>query len=259
MPGQSAELTDQARTEVGILNGLFRGSLLAVYLHGSAVSGGLRPQSDIDVLAIIDSPMAKAQRLRLLSALLKASTPHPAPPGDLRCIEVMVFLGAEASSSNYPSTAEFIYGEWLRTSYDSGELPMPVTDSGNTLALAQLRQHSRPLLGSSATEILPEVPAALVRRAMRDALPALLQGLLGDERNVLLTLARMWRTGATGEFAPKDAAATWAEARMPERDAKPLTLAREAYLGNLEDTWEERRVAVLHTADYLRQRVLEHV
>lgn len=259
MPGQSAAHTDQARTVVGILDGLFRGSLLAAYLHGSAVSGGLRPQSDIDFLAIIDSPMTKAQRLQLLSASLKASVPHPAPPGDLRCIELMVFLESEVSSSNYPSTAEFVYGEWLRTSFESGELPVPVADSGNTLALAQVRQHSRPLLGSNATEIVPEVPAALVRRAMRDALPALLRGLGGDERNVLLTLARMWRTGATGKFVPKDAAATWAQVRMPEREAQTLTLARDAYLGTLKDTWEEQRVAALNTADYLHRRVLEYV
>ena len=37
---------------------------------------------------------------------------------------------------------------------------------------------------------------------MRDALPSLAAGLDGDPRNVLLTLARMWRTVATGDECP---------------------------------------------------------
>jgi streptomycin 3"-adenylyltransferase len=244
---------------LAVLHDLFHDDLHAAYLHGSAVIGGLRAQSDIDFIAVIDSPITPTTRRRLLAALLKTSAPHPAPPGDRRSLELMVFVRGEVSSSCYPATAELIYGEWLRTAFEQGELSAPVKGPGNTLALAQARQHSHPLFGPNATEIVSEIPAQLVRRAMRDALPDLLQELPGDERNVLLTLARMWWTGATGDFVPKDTAATWATARMPERLAHTLAFARDAYLGTLKDDWKNRRIAARETADYLRQRVLEFV
>src|SRR5690606_18364981 len=75
----------------------------------------------------------------------------------------------------------------------------------------------------------------------RQALPALLDSLEGDERNVLLTLTRMWRTLATGDFVPKDAAAGWAVARLPAEHAAVLATARDAYLGIRRDDWSARR------------------
>lgn len=257
MQGETPEHPNQTQTVLEILHGLFRDDLRAAYLHGSAVLGGLRPQSDVDFLAVIDSPLTETRRQRLLTSMLKASVPHPAPPGEARCIELMVFLRAEVASSRYPATTELIYGEWMRTSLELGELSLPVKAPGNTLVLAQARQHSLPLFGPAATEVVPEHSPERVRRAMRDALPDLLHALAGDERNVLLTLARMWLTGATGEFVPKDTAATWAAARMPERQAQTLSCARDAYLGTFDDCWNERRVAALEAAEHLRRRILE--
>lgn len=49
----------------------------ALYLHGSAVAGGLRPQSDLDILAVVDVPLSDEQRQDLIAALLSISAPHP--------------------------------------------------------------------------------------------------------------------------------------------------------------------------------------
>ncbi|GEM_PF-6550602 len=38
----------------------------------------------------------------------------------------------------------------------------------------------------------------------------------GDERNVVLALARIWFSAATGTIAPKDVAANWALERLPQ-------------------------------------------
>lgn len=61
-----------------------------------------------------------------------------------------------------------------------------------------------------------------IRLAIRDALPILLDGLSGDERDVLLTLARMWRTAQMGDLMSKDHAASWAAAKMPITEADML-------------------------------------
>ncbi len=37
----------------------------------------------------------------------------------------------------------------------------------------------------------------------------------GDERNVVLTLSRIWYSAVTGKIAPKDVAADWAMERLP--------------------------------------------
>jgi predicted nucleotidyltransferase len=245
----------QEKAVVDIMRDLFEDTLLAVYLHGSAVSGGLQPQSDIDFLVVIDRPMAMAQRRSLLRALLSISGHHPARPNGPRCIEVMVFEKSDLALPKFPARAEFIYGEWLRNAFEAGEIPMPVRDPEITLVLAQARDMARPVFGPRAIELLPEIAPQHVRRAIRDALPALLDGLRGDERNVLLTLARMWRTATTGEFVSKDVAATWALHRMPEHEAGILAYAREAYVGRVEDNWRNLHDDVRQTAAHLHQRL----
>jgi streptomycin 3"-adenylyltransferase len=251
--------SDQALAATETIRGILREALLAVYLHGSAVSGGVRPQSDVDLLAIVDRPMADKQRRDLLAALLRISGRHPRAVGNPRCIELMVFLRADIAAPHFPVRAEFIYGEWLREAFESEDLPAPVSDPENTLVLAQARQEAVPLFGPDAKELLPPIPPEQVRRAMSDALPLLADSLWGDERNVLLTLARMWRTSATGDFVTKDAAATWAADQMPDEEAGTLIHAREAYLGKVRDDWENRQAACERTAAFLHQRVLELV
>lgn len=228
--------------------------LLALYLHGSAAGGGLRPQSDLDVLAVLDRAMSDAQRRALLAALLPLSGRHPAPPGGPRSVEVMVF--AQSALSRHDAQAEFVYGEWLRDSFESGTVPAPATDPDHLLVLAQARRRAIPLLGPDPREILPEISPRQVRHAMRDALPALLDGLQGDERNTLLTLARMWHTARTGRFADKDAAAGWAIARLDRADAALLDAARQAYLGEGRDDWRGREAEVRRAADSLRLHVM---
>lgn len=242
----------QAHAATEILRALFGDALLAVYLHGSAVSGGLRPRSDIDLLAILGRPMTGGERESLLAALLRLSGRHPAPPGGPRCLEVIVFLKADLAPPDFPARAEFLYGEWLRDAFEAGQRPMPLCDPENTLVLAQARRQALALFGP---ELLPDIPEAHIRRAMREALPSLLAGLHGEERNVLLTLARMWRTAATGAFVSKDAAADWAVPQMPAAEAATLAHARDAYLGRIDDAWDERQDAARRTGDWLHERV----
>ncbi|MXQ13106.1 aminoglycoside adenylyltransferase family protein [Microvirga makkahensis] len=251
IPGIPAE----ALNALKIVEELFDGSLLAVYLHGSAVSGGLRPRSDVDLLVVTECPMTDVMRSDLVTSLLRISGRHPASPAGPRCIELMVFLKSDLSASAYPARSEFVYGEWMREAFEAGDLPEPVSNPELTLALAQARQEARALIGPGAEELLPRIPDAHVRQAMSDALPPLLDNLAGDERNILLTLARMWRTATTGGFVPKDVAAEWAIPRLPEDIAEVLICARDAYLDRINDTLKARQVEVRRAASYLHQQI----
>lgn len=212
----------------------------ALYLHGSAVAGGLRPQSDLDILAIVDAPLSDEQRQDLIAALLSISAPHPATPDGPRCIELVVCRLADLQRNEHPAKVEFIYGEWLRDAFREGYLSDAAADPEYTLLLAQARQQAQLLWGRDVLADVPVTPIEHIRQAMRDGVEPLYEGLRGDERNVLLTLARMWRTGVHGDFVTKEQAAEWAIPRLSAELAKTLEYARLAYVGEVFDRWDTR-------------------
>lgn len=94
-----------------------------------------------------------------------------------------------------------------------------------------------------------------IHRTIKESLPELIEGMKGDERNVILTLARMWQTVAVDEIAPKDIAAKWAIPRLPEKQAYLLDLARKAYRGEYIDEWEGLDSEVVTLVDYMRNSI----
>lgn len=119
----------------------------------------------------------------------------------------------------------------------------------------QARRNSVPLLGSDASDILAPIPITDIRRAIKESLPELIEGIKGDERNVILTLARMWLTVAVGEISPKDVAAEWAIPRLPKEHANLLDLARKAYRGEYVDRWEGLDSEVTALVNYIRNSI----
>lgn len=231
---------NQLQSALALVQQILSLDLQALYLHGSAVAGGLRPQSDLDILAVVDAPLSDEQRQDLIAALLSVSAPHPATPGGPRCIELVVCRLADLQRNVHPAKVEFIYGEWLREAFKEGYLSEAAADPEYTLLLAQALQQAQLLWGSDVLADVPATPIEHIRQAMRDGVDPLYEGLRGDERNVLLTLARMWRTGVHGDFVTKEQAAEWAIPRLSEELAKTLEYARLAYVGEVLDRWDTR-------------------
>ena len=248
MPGEALKA-------VSILQRCVGDKLLAVDLHGSATAGGLRPNSDVDLVAVIDTPTTHAVRKRLASELVEVSGRHPIDPDGRRPIEMIVFDRSDLAVSACPARCEFLYGEWLRGRFEAGEVPTPHADPELTLLLAQARRNARTLIGRDPAALLPIISGSDVRRAIGQVLPTLLGTLEGDERNILLTLARMWRTLATGDFVPKDVAAEWAVPRLQAGAAALVADAGDAYLGTKGDNCRDRRREVRSVAKDLGERV----
>lgn len=103
-----------------------------------------------------------------------------------------------------------MYGEWLREQFDKGAIPEPTYDPDLAILLSQLRENSINLFGPEATEVIEPVPMTDIRRAIKESLPGLIASIEGDERNVILTLARMWLTSSSSRICSKDQAAEWA-------------------------------------------------
>src|SRR5690606_13803543 len=115
-------IPSEAYKALAVAQKLLGDSLEAVYLHGSAVAGGLRPQSDVDLLVVVDRAI-KPEVVRLLMAeLMKISGRYPKDSKGKRPIEMIVFSRADLDAAFYPVRSEFIYGEWLRQDYESGKI-----------------------------------------------------------------------------------------------------------------------------------------
>ena len=170
-------------------------------------------------------------------ALPKVLLAHFGPVGRMekRPFEVTVVFNAAAAV--FPPVCEYMYGEWLRGTLESGKIPGAYVDPNLELLLWQAQTYGEPLYGGALCTWIEPVSPEMVRRAIAGALPALLQNPAGDERNVLLTLARMWFTLETGRIAAKDEAADWALARLPQPLCGPLRLARDGYRGICRTDW----------------------
>jgi streptomycin 3"-adenylyltransferase len=242
----------EAITLRDVLNTILGEILIGVYLHGSAVHGGLQKDSDIDVLAIVDNNISDTVRNELTAKLMNISGKLGNTEGK-RYLELTIVKLSDIVPWTYPPNILYQYGEWLRDDFENGWIHEAQSNPDLTILLSQVLEHSATLLGSDIDRLMPPIPRCDVLRAMSDCLPELTGSLKGDERNVLLTFARIWATAATGEFLPKDKAAEWAISRLPPKHADNLMLAMNAYLGLNPDKWDKADVTA--TVDIMKANI----
>ncbi|MFI1461093.1 aminoglycoside adenylyltransferase family protein [Nocardia carnea] len=213
--------------------------LAGLYLYGSAVAGGLRHDSDIDLFAVVESSLGVDVRKALVDTLLRLSGRWPRS-GPARPVELTVVVRDEVRPWHFPPRSDFVYGEWLRAEIERGQLPTPTEDPDLTILTTMVRDSSSTLFGPPAADLLDPVPANDLVRAVVAGLPELIAGVRGDERNVVLTLARMWVTAESGVVVSKADAAEALVSRLPAEHAAVLRLARAGYLGEAPDEWTHR-------------------
>jgi streptomycin 3"-adenylyltransferase len=226
---------DQLGEIVALVDRVLGPEVVGCYLHGSAVLGGLKPASDTDVLVVTRRSMDGRERRQLLDGLLGISGSR----NRARPVELTVVVRSAVRPWVFPPSADFCYGEWLRAGYEAGTVPQPEPMPDLALLLTMVLAGDRPLTGPPPAQVLDPVPHADLVRASLAGIPGLLQDLDGDTRNVLLTLARVWTTLATGEIRSKDAAADWALTRLPAEHRPVLRHARDLYLHHsyAEESW----------------------
>ncbi|UNK42432.1 aminoglycoside adenylyltransferase family protein [Luteimonas sp. S4-F44] len=199
------------------------------------MAGGLRPASDLDLLAVVTHPLSDETRRTLMDALLDVS----APPGDpdMRALEVTCVVERDIHPWRHPARRELQFGEWLRADLEAGIVAPPVEDPDLALLLTQARAHGLALLGDAPGRLLPTVPRSDVRAAILSMRSEVARNLVGEEVHALLTLARMWVTLESGEIVAKDVAADRVMTRLAEDRRAPLRRARDIYLGRCPNDW----------------------
>jgi streptomycin 3"-adenylyltransferase len=238
---------EQLEAVVRLVSDALRTELIGIYLHGSSVLGGAKPASDLDLLAVTRRTLDDRQRRSLVTGLMAVSGSRVGE----RPVELTVVVESDVRPWRWPPTGDFQYGEWLRAQYEAGQLPQSESMPELALTIAVTLAGDQPLVGPPPAQVLDPVPAPDLTRASLDGIPALLEDLPGDTRNVVLTLARIWSTLATGTIRSKDAAADWALKRLDPQHRPVLAHARRLYLESTyhEETW----------SDELRAQVPSHV
>jgi streptomycin 3"-adenylyltransferase len=238
---------------VGLVTDVIGADLVGAYLHGSSVLGGLRPASDVDILAVTRRSLREGQRRALVAGIM----PMSGSAVGARPVELAVVVQSQVRPWRYPPIGDFLYGEWLRADYQAGVVPAPGPMPGLALEIAVALAGDHPLVGPRPAYALDPVPPECLVRASLDGIPELLEDLPNDTRNVLLTLARIWATLATGTVVAKDVAADWALTRLAPEHRAVLEFARELYRTTTysDETWDAELKAQIgpHVDEVLAQ------
>ncbi|MCQ9342088.1 MULTISPECIES: aminoglycoside adenylyltransferase domain-containing protein [Corynebacterium] len=254
--------TDLAAIQQRIVDHLLThdpGKVLGAYLYGSAASSGLRSRSDIDILVLTQSSLNRTERQALIALLLGISgwighaETFPEATSE-RPIELTTLAVGESWTITEAPVIDFQYGEWLRESMWRGNLPQPTVDPDALTLVATAQSANVRLLGAPLGDLIPPIPSALLHHAVKAVIPDLMEEIIGDEMNSLLTLARILVTLDTGQIVSKDAAADMIAPTLNDADRALMELARDVYLGNAPDSWTGYEEGVLDLTQLLAER-----
>ena len=132
-------------------------------------------------------------RRALINDLLETS----ASPGEseiLRAVEVTIVVHDDIIPWRYPAKRELQFGEWQRNDILAGIFEPATIDIDLAILLTKAREHSVALVGPAAEELFDPVPEQDLFEALNETLTLWNSppDWAGDERNVVLTLSRIW-------------------------------------------------------------------
>ena len=202
--------------------------LVGAYLHGSAALGGMRPGSDLDVIAVSARRLTDEEKQRLASRLRDVSK-KPRP------LDFDLVVQMEIRPWRYPPPFDFHYSEWWPGMRDRD------TNIDLAVLITILLAGGTPIYGPAPAAVFDPVPEKDFRGTTLLAADEVIRDVEGDTRNVVLTLARIWTSLGTGEVLRKDGAATWVLERLPDEHKPVLERARSLYLEGSRGTWDDLR------------------
>jgi len=247
---------NQIDDTLDLLKKVIGDDLLGVYVYGSLVHGGLQKFSDIDLFVVSKRPTTKNEKEALEKALLHISGIY-AVSKDKKPIELIIAVQSDINPWHFPPTFDFLYGDWLRKEFESGNIePWPTKELPNmALTITQLLLSHVTLLGPTPHQLFAPVPYKDFFNALTSEVTNLTEDLDWDTRNVLLTLSRIWCTLETDLIQSKSKAVEYAIQRIPQEYKPVLKHAKEVLHGEKEESWQEFTGDVKACSDYMVQRI----
>lgn len=255
-----ASVQEQVNQASAIIGQILGHDLLAIHLYGSAVEGGLKPWSDIDLLVTARQPMMPEQRKTLMQTLLTVSA-WPGTSARWRALEVTVVVHSAVAPWRFPPQREMQFGEWLREDIRAGIYDPAQPDCDLAILLTHVRTASIAVVGEPAGTLFEAVPQRDLVQTFRQTLELWQEpgDFLGDERNIILTLSRIWYSAVTGAFIAKDAAAEWLLPQLPAEHAALVQAAQREYLGQVAVDWTVAMPAVERFVHYAKAAIIERL
>jgi streptomycin 3"-adenylyltransferase len=219
-----------------------------MYVYGSATMRGLKPSSDLDLLAVRTRPTTGPEK-RALANRLQPISREGERPKEWRPLELTILAEPDIQPWRHPAVRDFQYGEWLRGALDEGTAMLgPTRDADVALLIAMARQSGLPIVGPAPSAVLPNVPRVDVFAALQKTVEDVKPGLRTIPVFALLTLAWVWFTLHGGGFASKDDAGKWAAERLGPESRATLLRAADSYISGTEDEWDVTDPAIAATA-----------
>src|SRR5688500_11355045 len=158
---------DQPQKIVQLVDDAIGAKVLGAYLHGSAVHGGLKPASDVDVLVVSTETLDDRERRTLVDGLLPISGSR----AGARSVELTVVVQSDVRPWRYPPTCDFLFGDWLRAEIEADGPPQPQPMPNLALEIAMALAGDHTLNGPPPAELLDPFPRADRARASVDGIP----------------------------------------------------------------------------------------
>lgn len=233
-------------------------NVLAVYLYGSVVEEGLQPYSDIDFWVVIKQALTLNERASLMKGLLEISA-YPRSSKIYRALEVTIVIYSEIIPWNFPPKRELQFGEWLRDEMIAGQYGQSEYDADLVILLTKVRNTGVALIGESAQNLLPIIPIEDLFRTLEETLQIWQEpkDLIGDERNIILTLARILFSRESGQIIGKSQAVQWLLPQLSGTNAEILQLAHNEYLGLDTVDWSTKFEEVEAFVHFIKEQFIQ--
>jgi streptomycin 3"-adenylyltransferase len=244
---------------IDLLKNIIGIELLAVYLYGSSIVGGLQKYSDIDLFVVLERSTSSKEKARLVKDLLQISGIYmeflKMP------IEMTIVVKSEINPWHYPPHFDFQYGDWFRKEFEAGNIEPWSTKEMPDLAIiiTQILLASEVLFGPSPDQLLCRVPYRDFIAATKHAIPILMNDLNSDTRNVLLTLARIWSILNTDTLCSKTEAAVWVIERLPEKYQAVMKRAKDICMGEENENWNDIIVLIKPCSDFMVEQIYKEI
>ena len=186
--------------------------LRGAWLVGSAGLGDFVPErSDLDIQAVTTGVVPERERRELAVTLSHEALPCPA-----RGLEFVLYAEPDLHGADGPAF-QLNLNTGARMARHVALDPAADPRFWFVIDVAIGRRHNRCLAGAPAEWVLPELPRALVLRALLDSIAWHRQS---DDPNAdaVASAARAWAWATDGRWRSKREAAEWARARAPEED-----------------------------------------
>lgn len=243
---------EQVQQVVEMVNNVLPEQVRGAYLFGSAVLGGLKPSSDLDIMVVSDRRTKMEERRRLIGHLLDLSRKP-------RYLEVTIVVASEVKPWRYPPRMDLQYGDWWRDEFERGDVePWEEINPDLATLIHMVRTADTAIQGPPPSDMFDPIPRKDLVAATSDGINRLLQEIDGDTRNVVLTLARMWGSIVTGDIMSKDMAADWAKARLPPHLQGALAEARSIYVGDQTKESQDFVSRARQCAEHVVVQIQEH-